>query len=79
MSTTNVEARSPAAYNRGVAGKPKPASQRMSRIVQLRLTPAQYRAFAKAAADAGLPLTTWLRTLGIRETRQLAKAEKEPQ
>ncbi len=79
ISTTNVEAQPLAAYNRRVAGKPKPASQRMSRIVQLRLTSAQYRAFSKAAADAGLPLTTWLRTLGIRESRQLEKAAKEPQ
>jgi len=79
MSTTNVEAQSLPAYNRRVAGKPKPASQRMSRIVQLRLTPTQYRAFAKAAAEAGLPLTTWLRALGIRESRQLEKAAKTPQ
>lgn len=61
------------AYNRRVAGKPKPAAQRMSRIVQLRLTPAQYRAFAKAAEEAGLPLTTWLRAVGIRESRKPAK------
>jgi hypothetical protein len=40
----------------------------MSRIVQLRLTPAQYHAFAKTAAAAGLPLTTWLRALGIKES-----------
>ena len=51
----------------------QPAAQRMSRIVQLRLAPAQYRAFVKAA---GLPLTTWLRT--IREFRQLAYSEKGP-
>jgi hypothetical protein len=79
MRTANVEALVPAAHNHRVAGKPKPASQRMSRVVQLRLTPAQYRAFAKAAADAGLPLTTWLRALGIRESRELEKAAKEPQ
>jgi hypothetical protein len=70
MRTKTVEAPAAAAYNRGVAGKPKPAAQRMSRIVQLRLTPAQYRAFAKTAAEAGLPLTSWLRALGIRESRQ---------
>ncbi len=54
---------------------PKPASQRMSRIVRPRLAPAQYRALAKAAADAGLPFTTWLRALGIHETRQTAKTD----
>jgi hypothetical protein len=69
MRTKAVEARTGATYNRGVAGKPKPAAQRMSRIVQLRLTPTQYRQFAKAAAEAGLPLTSWLRALGIRESR----------
>ena len=35
------------------------------------------RGEARAAADAGLPLTTWLRTVGIRESRQLAKAERK--
>jgi hypothetical protein len=53
---TSIEARPTTAYNRRVAGKPKPAPQRMSRMFQPRLAPAQYRAFAKAAADAGLPL-----------------------
>jgi len=66
---TNIEARPSAAYNRRVAGKPKPASQRMSRIVQPRLAPAQYRAFAKAAADAGLPLTTATASPSVGQSR----------
>jgi hypothetical protein len=71
-----VEASADAAYDGGVVGKSKPAAQRMSRIIQLRLTPAQYRAFAKAAADAGLPLTTWLRALGVKETRSLRRERR---
>jgi len=70
MNTKPVETHRAATYDHGVAGKPKPAAQRMSRIVQLRLTPGQYRQFAKTAAEAGLPLTSWLRALGIRESRQ---------
>ena len=55
----------------------RPASDGRLERATLRLTPAQYRAFSKAAADAGLPLTTWLRTLGIQENRKLEKAAKE--
>jgi predicted HicB family RNase H-like nuclease len=77
IETNRLEATADRPYNRRVAGKPKPASQRRSKVLQVRLTPREYRAFAHAAAEAGLSIVAWLRALGIRESRQPAAAKKE--
>jgi Mobilization protein NikA len=78
MITTVVEMNQAAGNNPGVAGKPKPKAELKDHVVQVRLTKAQYRAFAAAARNAGHSLSAWLRALGIRESRQIAESQKEP-
>jgi hypothetical protein len=79
MDTTNVETEPAARNNRGVAGKPKPASELKDHVIQVRLTAAQYQDFETAARAAGHSLSAWLRALGIRECRQVAKSEPHEQ
>jgi hypothetical protein len=79
MGTTGVETEAIDRNNRGVAGKPKPPSELKDHVIQVRLTAAQYQDFEAAARAAGHSLSAWLRALGIRECRQVAKSEPQQQ
>jgi len=69
MASTNVAGRSVPPLQIAVCrAKTKPSAQRKSeKGVAVRLTAAQYRSFAVAAEAAGVPVSTWLRILGLRE------------
>jgi uncharacterized protein (DUF1778 family) len=48
----------------------KPKAQRKEATIQIRLTVEQKRALTVAAERAGLDVSSWLRTLGLREAGQ---------
>ena len=43
------------------------------KIVQVRVSPAEKEVLVAAAAKAGLGLSAWLRLIGLREARGLAR------
>jgi uncharacterized protein (DUF1778 family) len=45
----------------------KPKEQRKEEVIHLRVTPDQKRTLMEAARAAGLELSAWLRSLGLRE------------
>jgi len=48
----------------------KPKAARKETAVRIRLTEAQKRALTAAAERAGLDVSSWLRSLGLREAEQ---------
>ncbi len=55
----------------GDMGRPKkPEADRKGDLVRVRVTAEQRTMFAEAAAKAGLDLSSWLRSLGIREAQK---------
>lgn len=51
-------------------GKVKPASERHTKEIRLKLTPEQKEAFEAAARRAGLDLSSWLRSIATRESQR---------
>ena len=48
----------------------KPKAQRKEATIQIRCSADQKRVLAEAADRAGLDVSSWLRTLGLREAGQ---------
>jgi Mobilization protein NikA len=47
----------------------KPKAQRKEELVRIRLTREQKEMFVNSAADAGLDVSSWLRSLGLQAIR----------
>lgn len=50
----------------------KPKTQQKSEMIRLRVTEEQKRTLMQAAQAAGLELSAWLRSLGLREAGRTA-------
>jgi hypothetical protein len=48
----------------------KPKAQRKEELVRIRLTDEQKELFVNSATDAGLDVSSWLRSLGLREIKR---------
>ncbi len=56
------------------AKRRKPAKARKDDQIRIRVTEEQKRAFTDAAERAGLDVSSWLRSLGMREVQHAAPA-----
>ncbi|MGO8802275.1 plasmid mobilization protein [Candidatus Binatus sp.] len=48
----------------------KPKAERKAEMIQLRVSPEQKQTLVQAAKAAGLELSAWLRSLGLREANR---------
>lgn len=53
---------------------PKPAKTRKDDIIRIRVTADQKDAFEEVAETAGLDVSAWLRSLGVKEVQRVRKA-----
>lgn len=51
----------------GLVKRRKPRSQRKGEMLRVRLTSEQKELFVSSAAQAGLEVSSWLRSIGVRE------------
>jgi hypothetical protein len=72
METNRLEGGLARHYNRGVPGKRKSAAERKSRVIQIRVTPAQMREMEAEAKAMGLSLSAYARYLVLRARAQRA-------
>ena len=49
----------------------KPAVEKKSRYIQIRVTDEQRRTLIEAATDAGLELSSWIRSVALKEARRV--------
>jgi uncharacterized protein (DUF1778 family) len=52
----------------------KPKAERKDEVIRLRVSPDQKRTMMQAAQAAGLELSAWLRSLGLREAARTASS-----
>jgi hypothetical protein len=58
-----------------MVGEAKAPGLRKDEVIQIRLTPGQYREWSRLAAAKGLPIGTWARLLILEELERREKQQ----
>ena len=75
MEHTNLADHSGRPYASRMVGKAKAPGLRKDKVIQIRLTPTQYREWSRLAAARGLPIGTWARLVILDELERREKQQ----